>query len=157
DLEQAGATLAAADAHRDHTPFGLATMAFLQDVAGQPRTGHAERVADRDRAAVHIVLGRVDAEPVAAIEALAGEGLVQLPDVDSVDLEAMALQQLRHGEHRPDAHLIRFAAGGSPGDETAHRLEAALLGVLGFHQHDRGGAVGELAGIASGDVLARTL
>ncbi len=33
DLEQSGAALAAADAHGDDAPFGLAAVAFLQDVA----------------------------------------------------------------------------------------------------------------------------
>ena len=157
DLEQPCAALAAADAHRDDAPLGLAAGAFLQQVAGAACAGHAERMADRDRAAVDVVLGRIDAELVARVEALAGEGLVQLPEVDVVDLEAVALQQLRHGEHRTDAHLVRLAARGRPGDEAAHRLEAAALGVLGFHQHHGGGAVGELAGVAGGDELARAL
>ena len=39
-----------------------ATAAFLQDVAGQARAGHAEGVADGDRAAVDVVLLRIDAE-----------------------------------------------------------------------------------------------
>ncbi len=126
-------------------------------MAGEPRAGHAEGMADRDRAAVDIVLLGVDAELVARIQALAGEGFVELPEVDVVDLEAMALQQLRHGEDRADAHLVRLAARRRPGDETAERLQAALFGVLGFHQHDSRRAVRELAGVAGGDVFAGAL
>src|SRR3954465_9264373 len=92
DFEQAGAALAAADAHRDDAPLGLAPAAFLQDVAGETRAGHAERMADRDRAAVDVVLLGIDAELVARIETLAGEGLVELPEIDVVDLKAMTLQ-----------------------------------------------------------------
>src|SRR5262249_56521379 len=110
DLVQARAALATADAHGDDAPLGLAAMAFLQDVAGEPRTGHAEGMADRDRAAIDVVLGGIDAELVAAIEALAGEGFVQLPDVDVVDLEPVTLQQLRHGENRAVAHFVRVAS-----------------------------------------------
>src|SRR6202012_2229670 len=106
---QAGATLAAADAHGHHAPLGLAAMAFLQDMASEARAGHAEGMADRDRAAVDVVLLRIDAEPVARIKTLAGEGLVELPDVDIVDLQPMALEQLRHGEHRSDTHLVGLA------------------------------------------------
>src|SRR6185437_14735658 len=157
DLEQTRAALAAADAHGDDAPLGLAAMTFLEDVAGEPRAGHAEGMADCERAAIDIVLGRIDAELVARIEALARESLVQLPDIDVVDLQALALQQLRHGVDRADSHLVRLAARGGPGHETSHRIEAALLGILGFHQHDRGGAVGELAGISGGDVFARPL
>src|SRR4051812_20226748 len=157
NLEQSRAALAAADAHRHDAPLGLAAMAFLQDVAGETRAGHAEGMADRDRAAVDVVLLRIDAELVARIEALAGEGFVELPEVDVIDLEAVALQQLRHGEDRPDAHLVRLAARRRPGHEAAHRVEAALLGVLGFHQNDGRRAIRELAGIAGGDELARAL
>src|SRR5689334_4054928 len=100
DLEQAGAALAAADAHRHHAPLGLAARAFLQQMAGETGAGHAEGMADRDRAAVDVVLGGIDTELVAAIQALAGEGLIELPQVDVVDLEAGALEQLRNREHR---------------------------------------------------------
>src|SRR6476646_5962092 len=96
DFKQAGAALAAADAHRHDAPLRLAPAAFLQDMAGETRTGHAEGMADRDRAAVDVVLLRIDAELVARIEALAGESLIELPEIDVVDLQTMALQQLRH-------------------------------------------------------------
>src|SRR5947208_2394706 len=89
DLKKSCAAHAAADAHGDDDVLGAAAFAFLQDVAGQARAGHPERVADGDGAAVDVVLLRVDAELVAAVEALAGEGLVQLPQVDVVDLQAV--------------------------------------------------------------------
>src|SRR5438874_12402952 len=95
DFEQTRAALAAADAHRHDAPLGLAAGAFLEEVAGETRAGHAEGMADRDRAAVDVVLGGIDAELVARVEALAGEGLVELPEIDVVDRQAMALQQLR--------------------------------------------------------------
>src|SRR5689334_24078628 len=82
DLEQARAALAAADAHRDDAPLGLAPAAFLQDVTGEARAGHAEGMADRDRAAIDVVFLRIDAELVARIEALAGEGFIELPEID---------------------------------------------------------------------------
>src|SRR5450631_3219730 len=110
DFKQPGAALAAADAHGDDAPFGLAPAALLQDVAGQPRAGHAEGMADRDRAAVDVVLVGIDAELVARIQALAGEGLVEFPQIDIPHLEAVALQQFWHREHRADAHLVRFTA-----------------------------------------------
>src|SRR6202140_3131883 len=109
DFEQAGAALAAADAHRHHAPFRLAPAPLLKDVAGQPRACHAERMADSDRAAIDVVLVGIDAELVARIQALAGEGLVELPNVDVVHLEALALQKLRARVDRADAHLVRFA------------------------------------------------
>src|SRR5689334_1288366 len=108
DLEQARAALTAADAHRHHAPLRLATRTFLQQMAGETRAGHAEGMTDRDRAAVDVVLGGIDAELVAAVQALAGKGLVELPEIDVVDLQPGALQQLRDREHRTDAHLVRL-------------------------------------------------
>src|SRR6266404_1226266 len=125
DFEQAGAALAAADAHRHDAPLCLAATALLQDVARQPRAGHPERVADRDRAAVDVVLVGIDAKLVTGIEALAGKSLVELPNIDINDFQAMALQQLRHGEDRTDAHLVRLAARRRPGDKAAERFKAA--------------------------------
>ena len=64
------------------------------------------------------------AEPVAAVDHLRREGFVQLPDVDVVDLEPVLLEQLRHREHRTDAHLVGLAAG----DRVAAEHEAAARG-----------------------------
>ena len=136
--------------------LGAAALAFHQDVAAQARAGHAEGVADRDRAAIDVELGRVDAELVARVQALAGEGFVQLPQVDVVDLQAMARQQSGDRKHRAYAHLVGLAARHCPALESAQRLQPTALGLLGFHQHDRSAAVGELAGIAGGDEVART-
>src|SRR5213076_3385081 len=71
----------------------------------------AERVADRDRAAVPIELLRVEAEPVTTVDYLRSERLVQLPDVDVADPEAAALEELRHREDRADPHLVGLTAG----------------------------------------------
>src|SRR5450631_1765452 len=156
DFKQAGAALAAADAHGDDAPFGLAPAALLQDVAGEPCAGHPEGMADGDRAAIDVVLLGIDAELVARIQALAGEGFVELPEVDIADLEAVALQQFWHREHRPDTHFVRLATGRRPGDKAPQRLQAALLGVFGFHQYHGCCAIRQLAGIPCGDVFAGT-
>ena len=111
-------------------------------------------MADGDGTAIDVVLLGVDAKLVAAVEALAGESFVQLPQVDVIDLEARALQKARHGEDRADAHFFRFAAGNRETAEGAERLQAALFGFLGFHDHHGGSAVGELGCITGSDVLA---
>src|SRR5690606_33036681 len=124
NLEQAGGAHAAADAHRDDDVLRLAPLAFHQDVAGQAGTGHAEGMADRDRAAVDVVDVGIDPEGVAAVEALAREGLVELPQVDVVDLLALALEQAGNREDGTDTHLVGLAAGDRPALEGAHRLQA---------------------------------
>ena len=117
------------------------------------RAAHAVGVADRDRAAVDVELLHRDAELVAAVEHLHGERLVQLPQADVVDLQAVALQAARNGEDRADAHLVGLAAGDREAAEDAQRLQAALAASASHHEHAGRGAVGELAGIAGGDAL----
>ena len=91
-LEQTRRAHAAADAHRDDRLLGAAALAFHQHVAGETRAGHAEGMADGDGAAIDVVFLRIDAELVAGIEALRGEGLVQFPQIDVIDLQAMTLR-----------------------------------------------------------------
>src|SRR6267378_232274 len=133
DLKQAGAALATADAHCHDAPLCLAPTALLQDVARKPRAGHPKGVADSDRAAVDIVLVRIDAKLVAGIEALTGKSLVELPNINIVDFQTMALQQLGHSEDWTDAHLVRLAARHRPGDKAAERFKATFFCVFGFH------------------------
>ena len=110
-------------------------------------------MADRDRAAVDVQLLVGDAELVAAIKHLHGEGLVQLPQVDVVHLEPEALQQLGDRIDRTDAHLVGLAAGHDQSLVDAERLQAPLGGFGVAHDHRGRGAVGELARIAGGDPL----
>src|SRR5262249_50725445 len=152
--EQPRRTHAAPDAHGDHGVAGLAALALDEGVADQTRAAHAVGVADGDGAAVDVVLLGVDAEPVAAVEALHGKGLVELPEVDVGDLEAVALQQLWHREDRADSHLVGLAARHHHTAVDAERIEAALLRELRIHHHAGGRAIRELARIPRRHVSA---
>jgi hypothetical protein len=48
---------------------------------------------------------------LSAVDHLHSECLVQLPDADVLDLEAVLVEQLRDGEYRADPHLVGLAAG----------------------------------------------
>ena len=60
-----------------------------------------------------------------------------------------------HGEYRADAHLVGLAARDGETAEHAERREIAARGLLRAHHHAGSRAVGELAGIASGNGAAR--
>src|SRR3989442_6096275 len=149
-LEEPRGALAAANAHGHDAVARLRVQHLVGDRAHHAPAGHAERVADRDRAAVPVELLRVEAEPVATVDDLRGEGLVQLPDVDVADLEARAPEELRHREDRADPHLLGRAAGDREAAEDELGPDAELLRAL--HGHDERGAraVGELGGVARG-------
>ena len=66
----------------------------------------------------------------------------------------MALEQAGDGEDRADAHLIRLATRHGPAFEGAEGLQATPLGLFGFHQHQGGRAVGQLAGVARRHIFA---
>src|SRR5271165_612909 len=154
EFEQSGRALAAADAHRHHHVLDAAPLPLDQRVAGEARAAHAVRVADRDRAAVDVELVVVDTELVAAVDHLHGEGLVELPEADVVHLEAVGLEELRNGEHRPDAHLVWIAAGDRDAAIDPERRQVALARELRLHQHAGARAVGKLRGVAGGNVSA---
>ena len=126
-------------------------------MAGQTRTGHAKGVADGDRAAVDIEAFQRNAQLALAVQGLRGKGLVQLPEINVLHRQSVARQQLGHGKHRANAHLIGLATGNRQAAEGAQRREAQLGGFLGFHQHAGGRTIGQLRGIAGGDKVARAL
>src|SRR5207248_10054712 len=91
-LDNPGRARPGADAHGHHAVTGTASQHLVGDGADHARARHAERVPDRDRAAVDVQVRRIEAERVAAVDDLRGEGLVQLPDVDVLYRQPMALQ-----------------------------------------------------------------
>ena len=117
----------------------------------QARASHAVGVADRDAAAVDVVDLGVDTQLVAAIQGLAGEGLVQLPQTDVLYAQAVLPEQFGHGIHRANTHLLGCATRNRHAAVDAHSLQAALLRQTGFHDHTGTGPVGQLAGVAGRD------
>src|SRR5690242_14010386 len=73
DLEQAGCTHTASDAHGHDAELCLAPATLDQEVSRHARAGHAVRMPDRNCAAVDVHLGRIDFQLVGAIEHLAGK------------------------------------------------------------------------------------
>ncbi|CFN62295.1 Uncharacterised protein [Bordetella pertussis] len=61
-------------------------------MADHPGAAHAKWMADRDRAAVDVQAGVGNTQPVPAIKHLAGKGLVEFPQIDVVDRQAMAFE-----------------------------------------------------------------
>src|SRR5262249_9301053 len=141
----------AADAHRHDDLLRAAALPLDERVPDEPRSAHAIRMADGNRAAVDVQTIVRDAEPIAAVDHLDGKRFIQLPQVHALEPRAGLLQQLRHGEHRADPHLVRLAAGDGEPAEHAERLHALPRGHAVAHDDGDAGAVRELAGVARGD------
>src|SRR4029079_11496991 len=110
-LEEGRLALAHADAHRRDAVATAAAAQLVEEGDDQPGAAHPQRMAERDRAAVDVDLFRVEPELTDHGEALRGERLVQLDEIEVVDGDAGPLEQLPHGRDRPDAHHPRIDAG----------------------------------------------
>src|SRR3546814_13758658 len=99
-----GVALAAADALRRERELLALALQQGRRLAGDARAGGAQRMAERDGAAVEVGLVEVEAEFVGAGQRLRGEGLVQLDDVEILHGQTGALQGLEGRRHRTHAH-----------------------------------------------------
>ena len=134
------------------------------------RAGGAERVAERDRAAVHVEARRIDladrlgaaeaalgerlrAEHLEHAEHLRGERLVQIDEVDVGERQPGAVERLRHRERRAraaadrrDRRRRRPTSAAPPAASSPSAL--AFSSVI---SSTADGAVGERRGVAGGD------
>src|SRR2546423_7847655 len=158
---------AAADADRRHAALLPGALQCFQQMQHDARARGADRVAERDGAAVDVqpVLielaeRAIEAKLLAAVllvfpggeaaEHLRRERLVDLPVIEIVEAEPVALEDRRRRMHRPEAHLRRIEAGPFGVDDAPERLQSILFQrVLGREQQPRG-AVGDLRAVAGG-------
>src|SRR5262245_64698782 len=88
------------DAHAGPDALGGEAVAaaraaeLLRDGRHEPGAGRAERVADRDRAAVHVHLRERDPEVTAARQHLGGKSLVELDAIDLARLDPGVSERL---------------------------------------------------------------
>ena len=85
---------AAAEAQRGETVAALAATELVQQRRHDPGAARADRMAERDRAAVDVDLRPVEAELAAVGERLRGERLVDLDQVEVLDPQLELLEQL---------------------------------------------------------------
>ena len=141
----------------------------MQQMQHDARARGAYRVAERDGAAVDVEFSAIElaqrtvqAQLLAAVlvllprreaaEHLGRERFVDLPGIEVVELEAVALEYRCRGVHRSETHLRRIQARPLRIDDPAERLQiVALHGLLGG-EHQPRRAVGDLRGISGGDV-----
>ena len=86
-------THAAADAQRGEAFLGVALLHLEQQRGEHARAGRADRMAERDRAAVDVDLGGIPAEVLVDRAGLRGEGLIGLDQIEVADAPAGLLQR----------------------------------------------------------------
>ena len=91
-LEDRGDALAAADAHGDQRVAAAGALQLVDRLDGEDRAGGADRVAERDAAAVRVDLGRIEAELRATAQACAAKASFDSITSMSPTLQAGALR-----------------------------------------------------------------
>src|SRR5690606_15308826 len=130
---------------------GLAAPELVDERGGDAGSGRAERVTERDRAAVDVGDRPIEAELLLDRHVLGREGLVDLDELEVVEPEARRGERLLGSRDRADAHDLRRDAGDAPGDDARDRLQALLLGPAGVGDDERSGAVADAGRVAGGD------
>src|SRR5262249_39172029 len=98
------------DALRREAVAGPAAPQLHRDRGDEARSGGAERVADRDRAAVHVHLRGRDPPLAQRRDHLGGEGLVELDAVDLRGLDARGPERLARRDGPAHAPQLRLHA-----------------------------------------------
>src|SRR3954447_8997849 len=129
-FEEGCLALAHADAEGREAVPAAATPELVQQAHDETGAAHPERVAERDRAAVHVDALGIEAELADHDQALRGEGLVQLDEVDVGDGDARAREQLLDRRDRADPHHARVDTRDGRADEGAEWLDAELARAL---------------------------
>src|SRR6478672_3354237 len=145
-------SLADADAHGGEAELAAGALELLCRGQREARARHAERVTERDCAAVGVhsavVIG--DAELAKDGEALRSERLVQFDHIEIRDFEAQPLHQLLAGGSGADAHDPRRNAGDRRAEDAGAGSQAIAFRRFLAGDDDRGGAVVDARGIAGG-------
>src|SRR5205085_2500991 len=118
-LEERRLALTHADAEGGEPVVPAAAAQLVQERDDEPRAAHPERMAERDRAAVHVHLLLVEPELADDDEALRRERLVELDEVEPARLDAGSSEELLHGRDGPNAHHPGVDSGHGAADERA--------------------------------------
>jgi hypothetical protein len=108
-------------------------------------------MAQGDGAAVDVDPRRIEAQLAHAGDRLAGEGLVELDEVDLLDGQPGPLERLARGRHRAHAHDRWMHPGHGRADHAGQRSEAQGTCPLRGHQHQRSRAIVDARGVAGRD------
>src|SRR4029077_18037844 len=149
-LDQKRDPLPAADASRRDAIAQVRPFQLARQGHGEAHAGRAERMADRDCAAVDVELVLVEIERTRAGHHLRTERLVDLEAGDVGYCQAGLLQHRVDRRHRADAHDLGRDARHSARDPARERRFAVLLRVAAGGRKRGRRAVDDRGGIAAG-------
>src|SRR5581483_6229245 len=142
---------AAAEAKRGDPPSAAARPERVHQGCEHTRAARADRVAEGDRAAVHVELRPVPTKLPVVGDHLSGERLVQLDQIEVVEPGAKPAEQLanRHGR-RAEQHA-RLTGRLRVAEYAGERPFAQLVCLFGARHDDRRRAITQAGGVAGRD------
>src|SRR3984957_14840543 len=155
-LDRQRRALADTDAHCGEAVAAAAPLELERDGAREARARHAERMAERDRAAIRIDMAGIirKPEPAQAGKRLRGERLVELDNVEARWLELQPFGQFADRRDRAHAHHARRDAGGRVAENAGDRREPMRFRGLARGDDERRRAVVDAGGVACGYAAA---
>src|SRR6266849_10406010 len=154
-FDDAGDGLTEADAHRGDAVARVAALQLGEERRGDAGAGGAERMAERDAAAVRVDVARLVAlaerRVLQELEDDRRERLVHLYDPHVVPRQARLCERTVTRLRVAVQHQVRVDAREAETEETAARLEAELRRLLLRRDEHRCGAVDDLARVAGCD------
>jgi len=153
-LPQARNSLAHANAHSRGSPAAPAPAQLLQQRCRDACARTAERVPDRNRAAIDVHEVLVQLELIHNGYGLSREGLVDLDQRQFTALPPGPVQCLGHGRDGPDAHVVRVHSGRGRARVPGERVRPDCRQRTLRHQQKPGRTVVQRRGVAAGDRAA---
>src|SRR4051812_2048778 len=154
-LEDGSHALATTDAHRLESERLVLELQTVDQRAGDARAGHAERVTDGDRAAVHVEPVDVDAELLVRRDDLRRERLIDLDEVEVIDGHVRAGECLLARLDRAETHDLGRQARDAGGHDAGEWRDAELFRLRVAHDDDGRRAVVEWARVTCSDSAVR--
>src|SRR5260221_14532773 len=154
-LEDGSNALATAHAEGRHAEPPAAGLEIVQQCRDEAATRGAERMTQRDGAAVRVQLILVDAQLAHHSQRLRRECLVELDHINVGELQVGARERPAHRFDRSNAHDLRRDARHRHGQHARSRRHAHRARLFSRHQHSARRAVVEWAAVAGGDGAAR--
>src|SRR5271165_1418718 len=142
--------LPAADARSREPIFPLAAAQLVHQRNNQPRSGRAQRMPERNRAAIHVDFVAIKPQFFFNRKILRGEGLVHLDQINVVECQSSFLQRDASRRNRPRAHDLRVDTGDSPAHDAGHGLQTALSSFIQRHDDYGCASINNSAGVAGG-------
>src|SRR5690606_24539497 len=149
-----GGRFAAADAQGGDTAAAAPGAQRVYERDDDSRTGRADRVAQRTRAAVDVHFRVLEAEILHRGHGHAGDRLVDLVQVDVARAPPGALEKRPEGADRGGGEPRRLLRRARLPDDACEHRQAAAPRLALAHEDGRGGAVGDRRRAGRGDRAA---